>query len=140
MSVLDSIHVCLALSSLHSVISSQVVFLCTLEAFIGLLYAGMCAAILFGKVNRVQCHAPVEFANPVCLLYEDVESFVHSYRGGEDDSDEDVFAIEEDEVITNHPRSSSVIGESVRTVTCPVLKFQVVNEVSLFVSVSLYCT
>ena len=33
---------------------SGVVLLCTFEAFLGLIYAGMCAAILFGKVNRVQ--------------------------------------------------------------------------------------
>jgi hypothetical protein len=52
---------------------SWVVFLCTAEAFLGLLYAGMCAAILFGKVNRVQSHANIVFSNSVCLQYEEVE-------------------------------------------------------------------
>lgn len=50
-----------------------VVFLCTLEAFTGLLFAGMCAAILFGKVNRVQSHANMMFCNAVCLQYEEME-------------------------------------------------------------------
>jgi hypothetical protein len=44
---------------------SLVVLLCNAEAFFGLLYAGMCGAILFGKVNRVQSHAKLIFANAV---------------------------------------------------------------------------
>lgn len=39
----------------------------------GLLYAGMCGAILFGKVNRVQSHAKLIFSNAVCLQYEEIE-------------------------------------------------------------------
>ena len=50
-----------------------VVLLCNAEAFFGLLYAGMCAAILFGKVNRVQSHAKLIFANAVCLQYEEID-------------------------------------------------------------------
>lgn len=46
--------------------------MCNAEAFIGLLYAGMCGAILFGKVNRVQSHAKLIFANAVCLQYEEI--------------------------------------------------------------------
>lgn len=52
---------------------SWVVLLCTIEAFMGLLFAGMGAAILFGKVNRVQSHANIIFCNAVCLQYEEVE-------------------------------------------------------------------
>jgi len=50
-----------------------VVLLCTSEAFLGLLFAGMCAAILFGKVNRVQSHANIIFSNAVCLQYEEID-------------------------------------------------------------------
>ena len=50
-----------------------VVLLCNAEAFFGLLYAGMCGAILFGKVNRVQSHAKLIFANAVCLQYEEID-------------------------------------------------------------------
>ena len=42
----------------------------------GLLFAGMCAAILFGKVNRVQSHANIIFSNAVCLQYEEIEDNV----------------------------------------------------------------
>lgn len=51
----------------------------------------MCAAILFGKVNRVQCHANVVFCNAACLVYEtEAESFISSYRSdSNDDLDED---------------------------------------------------
>lgn len=110
-------------------------FLCTLEAFIGLLYAGMCAAILFGKVNRVQCHAPVEFANPVCLLYEEMESFVHSYRE-EPDSDEDIFVIEEDGDIAKFSRPVSFMGDSVSSssraclLICTQFLHQIFNSTS----------
>ena len=45
--------------------------LCTTESFIGLLYAGMCAAILFGKIQRVQSHAQIEFSDAVCITYGD---------------------------------------------------------------------
>ena len=50
-----------------------VVTLCTTEAFFGLLFAGMCAAILFSKVNRVQSHANLLFSNAVCLQYEEIK-------------------------------------------------------------------
>ena len=46
-----------------------VVFLCTLEAFLGLIYAGMCAAILFGKVNRVQSHAHLSFGKRLLMCF-----------------------------------------------------------------------
>jgi len=46
---------------------SLIVFLCTTESFVGLLYAGMCAAILFGKVGRVQSHAQVKFSHALCV-------------------------------------------------------------------------
>ena len=50
-----------------------VVFLCTLESFLGLIYAGMAAAILFGKVSRIQSHAHLTFSNGVCLQYAEVD-------------------------------------------------------------------
>lgn len=82
---------------------SGVVFLSTLEAFMGLLYAGMCAAILFGKVNRVQSHAHLTFANAVCLQYEDVEldQFVDEDSS---DSDCDEFMADDYEVKCPQPR------------------------------------
>ena len=48
----------------------------TIESFVGLLYAGMCAAILFGKVGRIQSHAQVCFSDAICIEYgkEDIGS------------------------------------------------------------------
>ena len=37
----------------------------------GLVFAGMCAAILYGKVNRTQSHANIMFSNAVCIQYEE---------------------------------------------------------------------
>jgi len=137
-----------------------VVFLCTAEAFLGLLYAGMCAAILFGKVNRVQSHANIVFSNSVCLQYEEVEEFDDEEDEEEMEEDDDEMEDEElsnklnlsgiempieerysmedgDEenpsltVDTGLNRSQSPLEESAfidQFNGCPVLKFQVVNE------------
>ena len=48
-----------------------VILILTTEALVGLLYSGMCAAILFGKVNRVQSHAPVLFSHALCVMYSE---------------------------------------------------------------------
>mmetsp|Transcript_7881 Transcript_7881/g.17750 ORF Transcript_7881/g.17750 Transcript_7881/m.17750 type:complete len:592 (+) Transcript_7881:47-1822(+) len=138
---------------------SGVVFLCTLEAFLGLIYAGMCAAILFGKVNRVQSHAHLAFANAVCLQYEEVDmnQFVDDDSS---DSDCDIILEKDDEEDTSDEKRvkfAMATGEKddkedssdERRVTfpmeigeaemkeksfreqfkgCPVLKFQVVND------------
>jgi len=130
-----------------------VVFLSTTEAFLGLLFAGMCAAILFGKVNRVQSHANIIFCNAVCLQYEEME----------DDIDEDYAASERSTgrppiaaAMPMSPKSphgsppipeleEDVENQKLRIVIppqspqeeskfvdqfngCPILKFQVVNE------------
>ena len=39
------------------------------EAFIGLLFASMCSAIIFIKVSRVQSFAQVDFCDPICIRY-----------------------------------------------------------------------
>ena len=127
-----------------------VVFLCTAEAFLGLLYAGMCAAILFGKVNRVQSHANIIFSNSVCLQYEEVEED-DDYDIMEDDEedDDDSGGKLNISAISNRSAKSAISGgideESPLVVDttlgtndgdafidqfhgCPILKFQVVNE------------
>lgn len=106
----------------------------------GLIYAGMCAAILFGKVNRVQSHAHLTFANAVCLQYESVD--VHQFVD-DDSTDSDCEDFEEVED-GNHDKEEHW-NKSVRIASshkfknqrqtfreqfkgCPVLKFQVVND------------
>lgn len=120
-------------------VCSGVVFLCTLEAFMGLIYAGMCAAIMFGKVNRVQSHAHLTFANAVCLQYEEVDTnqFVDDYSS-DSDCECDVIMEEDDEVSDEKkavingsrygrkPPRTTVFREQFKG--CPILKFQVVND------------
>uniref|UniRef100_A0A6U5MNB7 Potassium channel domain-containing protein n=1 Tax=Grammatophora oceanica TaxID=210454 RepID=A0A6U5MNB7_9STRA len=51
----------------HECIGLQM--LCTLEAFVGILFASMCGAILFGKVGRVRSQAQVIFSDPMVIRY-----------------------------------------------------------------------
>lgn len=46
-----------------------ITILCTAESFIGLLYAGVCTAIMFGKIGRIQSHAQVTFSDAMCVEY-----------------------------------------------------------------------
>lgn len=46
-----------------------ITILCTAESFIGLLYAGICTAIMFGKIGRIQSHAQVTFSDVMCVEY-----------------------------------------------------------------------
>jgi len=118
---------------------SAVVFLCTLEAFLGLLFAGMCAAILFGKVNRVQAHAHVCFANAVCLQYEEIDTNVLVDDDASDsDTDCDILKeVNEEKAIESTVRNIAMLRQVsfhnrktnfMAQFGCPILKFQVVNE------------
>lgn len=124
---------------------SWVVMLCTTEAFLGLCYAGMCAAILFGKVNRVQSHANVIFSNAVCLQYEWVRE-QYDFEGDDDDDDDadDKSGTETqlreyetcNEDVENPSTQDTTLAQSPPLQAsfidqydgCPVLKFQVINE------------
>lgn len=61
-----------------------IVFLCTTESLVGLLYAGMCAAIFFGRVARIQSHAQVTFSEGVCVEYGEMK------RKLDENSDEEI--------------------------------------------------
>mmetsp|Transcript_28398 Transcript_28398/g.42933 ORF Transcript_28398/g.42933 Transcript_28398/m.42933 type:complete len:644 (+) Transcript_28398:171-2102(+) len=64
-----------------------ITLLCTIESFVGLLYAGICTAIMFGKIGRIQSHAQVIFSDALCIEYGKVETSFskskkeRSYRG-----------------------------------------------------------
>ena len=124
------------------------VFLCTSQAFLGLLFAGMCAAILFGKVNRVQSHANIIFANAVCLQYEEIED---DDERNETDSEREVLqqsdpAKNDNKTIPDlAPKSEDEENQLINSAVspsqeelkfvdqfngCPILKFQIVNEFS----------
>jgi len=130
------------LGSTKAVECTWVVFLLTTEAFLGLLFAGMCAAILFGKVNRVQSHANILFCNAVCLQYEEMED---DFEDEGMDSERvmrlppQVPKFDDENPATPQDREGALglpslpdSGGSIKFVDqfngCPVLKFQLVNE------------
>lgn len=83
--------------------------LCSLEAFVGILFASFCGAILVGKVSRVRRHAQVIFSDPLVLRYgtgvkEEVDD--ESTNFGTDDGNK----------------------QAMRQLPCPVLEFRVVNR------------
>jgi len=123
----------LVITSAHC---SAVVFLCTFESFLGLIFAGMCAAILFGKVNRVQSHAHITFANAVCLQYEELHTniLIDSDASDSDcddsevDADTSVKGDSKCEVKENRRKTLNRADFMDQFWGCPVLKFQVVND------------
>ena len=44
-------------------------FACSIESFIGILYAGFCSAVFFNKVLRARSNAPIIFSNIGCVRY-----------------------------------------------------------------------
>lgn len=89
-----------------------------IEAFVGVLFAGVLAAILVGKVARVQSVAQVRFSDPICVRFG---SGVMECM--DDDDDEDLCAGD----------SPTEVGEGDATlneIPCPVLEFRIVNELS----------
>jgi len=46
-----------------------IISICAIEAFLGVLYAGLCAAILFAKIYRVQAMATVRFSKALTITY-----------------------------------------------------------------------
>lgn len=44
-------------------------FLCTLEAFVGVVFSSICGALIFAKVVRIQALAPVLFSDPMIVRY-----------------------------------------------------------------------
>jgi len=83
-----------------------ITFICSLEAFLGVLYSGFCGAILFGKVLRIQSHAQVIFSDPIIVKYG---------SGMEEHSDESGFLGNDDE-------------DRKDKIPCPVLEFGIVNR------------
>ena len=83
-----------------------ITLLCSLESFVGVLYSGLCGAIFFGKVLRIQSHAQVMFSDPIVIRYGSGVDAIH-----ESDNDDD------DEK-----------GDGIERIPCPVLEFRVVNR------------
>lgn len=106
---------------------SVIVFLCTTESFVGLLYAGMCAAILFGKVGRIQSYAQVKFSNALCIeLAKEPKGLKEPETPQSVMSHASMPQFGSPQPLIGSPQ----LSPSERTLPCPVLKFQVVNKLS----------
>ena len=102
----------------------------------GLLFAGMCAAILYGKVNRTQSHANIVFSNAVCIQYEEEEDEIEDDEDITDTKPHSSFFFndDEDDGVVDSKDEENQIKEETKFVDqyngCPILKFQVVNELA----------
>jgi hypothetical protein len=79
-----------------------------LEAFVGMLFASFCCAILFIKVSRVQSIAQVAFSKPIVVRFG---NGVNNHDDEPMSDDSSTFSAEE----TNH-------------LPCPVLEFRIANR------------
>jgi hypothetical protein len=85
-----------------------VTIIVTLEAFVGILFASFCGAILFAKVARIQSFAQVVFSDPIVIRYNTGVMVDH-----DDVSDED---------------GESSMDTDVVQIPCPVMEFRIVNR------------
>ena len=89
-------------------------FFTSLEAFFGVLFAGFSAAMIYGRVQRVQSVARVLWSDPICIRYGTgvtVETKYNNLRFGDKDKDD---CDEDDASRTKWP--------------CPVLEFRIFNS------------
>jgi len=82
------------------------------ESFTGVLFVGLCGAILFGKAIRLESIAQVTFSQPLVVRFG---SGLRSYDASGDDSEEN--------------ETTDGISKK-KGVPCPILEFRVVNNLS----------
>ena len=94
---------------------ASVMFLCSVEAFIGVLFGSFCGAIMFGKVARVRSIAQVEFSDALVVRYG---------RGVlVEDSD-----MADDRSAKSASDSSTNASCNLLELPCPVLEFRIANQ------------
>lgn len=100
----------------------------SMQAFVGVLYASFCSAIIFGKVARAQSIAHVVFTPSIIIRYgkeicpdnlNESESRFFDFETPE----------ENEQDFSRRPRTPSVAKEKVELARtpCPILEFRVVN-------------
>ena len=98
--------------------------ICAIEAFVGVLYAGICAAILFSKIYRIQAYATVDFSKAITIRYGGIHQAV--------EDEKNLLKIEESlsERIGTYTEKSISISE--QTLACPVMSIMMVNTLGTF--------
>jgi len=92
-------------------------YVLAIEAFLGILFAGLCSSIFYSKVSRLNAKAPVTFSNAVCLQYSAGRTKPHIAHN------KTVHEAEYDD----SEREQAVNGNGL-TVPYPYLEFRVVND------------
>ena len=80
----------------------------SIEAFMGVLFAAVMGALVFGKVCRIQSHATVAFSDPIIVRYG---------TGVSDTADEG----------DDDDNKSIDTGDLTKRLPCPVLEFRIIN-------------
>eukprot|EP00581_Thalassiosira_minuscula_P004174 CAMPEP_0183742562 /NCGR_PEP_ID=MMETSP0737-20130205/64763_1 /TAXON_ID=385413 /ORGANISM="Thalassiosira miniscula, Strain CCMP1093" /LENGTH=465 /DNA_ID=CAMNT_0025978149 /DNA_START=170 /DNA_END=1565 /DNA_ORIENTATION=- len=95
------------------------------EAFMGVLFAGLCTAVVFGKVLRTQNNAQVFFSDPMVVRFGKVE--LSDGNGGGSLSGSPSYSawqsVEEEEDVEMGKEE-----ESEKNIPCPSLEFRLVNR------------
>ena len=94
------------------------------ESFVGVLYAGFCTAVLFGKVIRSQSQAQIYFSDPLVVRYGKDELLTADPGGIQSDVElaETLQSIEESRENEETKRGKDI------NIPCPSLEFRLVNR------------
>lgn len=93
-------------------------FLCIVESFFGLIFSGMCTAIMFGKIGRIQSHAQVKFSEAICVVFAKKKNDGHQCNYC-DVNRKKVIGNDKDNIPQDSPTS---------ILACPELRIQMVNK------------
>ena len=93
-------------------------FLMAFESFVGVLFAGITGAIIFGKVARVQSIAQVLFSHPICVRYG---TGVMEPKAGDDASEDD----------EDGDKNKDAAENDSLELPFPILEFRMVNELAI---------
>ena len=101
-------------------------FLGSFEAFLGVLYAGFCGAILFSKVLRSQNTAQVFFSDPIVVRYGKMELYDENSSSVVEDNESKEY---DEEIGEEKNRATNVSSsEPDGGIPCPSLEFRLVNR------------
>jgi hypothetical protein len=95
-----------------------ITMLTAFESFVGVVYASLCAALMFAKVGRVQSFAQLTFSDPMVIRYGKA---LMTTDGSPDDDDYD----DDDNC---HTSGDGMIVMNDQRIPCPVLEFRIFNR------------
>jgi len=108
-----------------------VTFICSLEAFVGILFGGFIGAIVFGKVSRIQSVAQVIFSDPIVVRYG---AGIENFEDDEDEEEDDAAATESKTEEEQKGEFTQGMGDKeptkpkkIKRIPCPILELRLVN-------------